>query len=83
MTISWWQNLNLTMNKLLPIFQQFGELQERTVTAKDTRRHGNTETSHISVCFDHETGKVQERSCRLDLRQINKSFADKALARAA
>ena len=80
MTIDWWLNLNLDVNKLLPTLQQFGELQEWTRESKGSRRFGDDETNDISVCFDHETKKVQTLSCRLDLREIDKSFINKALS---
>ena len=80
LTISWWSNLNLHVNELLPTLQQFGELQEWTATISGTRSFGDTETNDISVCFDHQTNKVQELSCRLDLRQIEKGFVSKFLS---
>ena len=83
MTIQWWLNLNLHINELLPTLQKFGELQEWTATAQGTRKFGDTETNDISVCFEHQTNKVQELSCRLDLRQIDKEFIKKALSLAA
>lgn len=80
MTIQWWQNLNLDINELLPLLQQFGELQEWTAQTDGLRRFGDTETNDISVGFDHQTNKVQEVSCRLDLRQIDKGFVSKLLS---
>jgi hypothetical protein len=80
LTISWWTNLNLPINELLPILQKFGDLQEWTATANGTRSFGDTETNDISVCFDPATNKVEELSCRLDLRQLEKGFIEKALA---
>ena len=80
LTISWWTNLNLDINVLLPTLQQFGELQEWTTTCDGLRRFGDTETNDISVSFDDKTNKVEELSCRLDLRQIDKGFIDKMLS---
>lgn len=80
LTIAWWKNLNLDINHILPILQQFGALQQWTATSEGLRRFGDTETNDISVCFDHETKLVEELSCRLDLRQIDKEFIDKALS---
>jgi hypothetical protein len=80
MTIQWWLNLNLDINKLLPTLQEFGELQEWTATCDGLRCFGDTETNDISVSFDHQTNTVQELSCRLDLRQIDKGFVNKFLS---
>ena len=80
LTVQWWLNSNLDINELLPILQQFGELQEWTATCNGLRRFGDTETNDISVSFDHLTNKVQELSCRLDLRQIDKAFVNRLLS---
>jgi hypothetical protein len=80
LTVPWWTNVNLHVNELLPRLQQFGELQEWTATASGTRIFGDTETNDISVCFDHQTHKVKEVSCRLDLRKIDKGFVAKFLS---
>jgi hypothetical protein len=80
LTVSWWANLNLDINELLPKLQQFGELQEWTAQTNGLRNFGDTETNDISVSFDHQTKKVQELSCRLDLRQIDKDFVGKFLS---
>ena len=79
LTNSWWSNVNLDINLLLPTLQKFGELQEWTSTCDGLRRFGDTETNDISVSFNHRTNKVQELSSRLDLRQIDKGFIRKAL----
>lgn len=80
LTIWWWKNLNLDINLILPLLQQFGALQEWTATCAGLRCFGDTEANDISVCFDHETKIVEELSCRLDLRQIDKEFIDKAIS---
>ena len=80
LTISWWSNLNLDINKLLPTLQKIGKLQEWTARANGLRRFGDTEANDISVCFDLKTNKVEELSCRLDLRQIDKDFTKKTLS---
>ncbi len=78
LTIHWWLNLNLNIAELLPLLQQFGDIQEWTARTESLRSYGDTETNDISVCFDSNTSKVQELSCRLDLRKIDKEFIDKA-----
>jgi hypothetical protein len=83
LTISWWLNLNININELLPTLKEFGELQEWSAKAIGLRRFGDTETNDISVCFDNETHNIEEVSCRIDLRKVNKGFIDKALALAA
>jgi hypothetical protein len=82
LTVQWWLTFNLDINELLLTLQQFGELQEWTARTGGLRSFGDTDTNDISVCFDHQTNKVQELSCRLDLRQINKSFVSKFLSHA-
>ena len=49
----------------------------------DLEVFGNTDTNDISVCFNDTTKVVEEISCRLDLRQFDKSFIDKVLSLAA
>ena len=80
LTIQWWLNLNLDINELLPTLQQFGELQEWTSRTNGLRSFGDTETNDISVCFNDITKIVEEVSCRLDLRKIDKSFIEKVLS---
>jgi hypothetical protein len=80
LTVQWWLNLNLDVNELLLLLQQFGELQKWTAQTNGLRSFGDTETNDISVSFDHQTNKVQDLSCRLDLRQIDKSFESELLS---
>lgn len=80
LTIHWWLNLNLDTNKLLPLLQQFGDLQEWTSRTEGLRSFGDSEANDISICFDSKTDKVDELSCRLDLRQIDKNFVDKVFS---
>lgn len=78
--IPWWLNLDLDTHKLLPLLQQFGELQDWTTRTEGLRSFGNTEANDISVCYDNKRDKVEELSCRLDLRQVDKSFIDKVFS---
>jgi hypothetical protein len=80
LTIHWWHNLNLDTNKLLPLLQQFGDLQEWTSSTEELRSFGDTAANDISIYFDNKTDKVLELSCRLDLRQIDKNFIDKVFS---
>jgi hypothetical protein len=80
LTVDWWLSLNIDINELLPLVQQFGELQQWTADMEGTRSFGNDETNDISVCFDNKNNKVLCLSCRLDLRQIDLEFINKALA---
>jgi hypothetical protein len=80
LTVQWWLNLNLDFSELLPLLQRFGELQEWTAQTNGLWSFGDTETNDISVFFDHQTNIVQDLSCRLDLRQIDKSFISKFLS---
>jgi hypothetical protein len=80
MTIQWWLNLNHNFNKLLPILQQFGKVQEWTAQSEGFRKFGDTETNDISVGFDPETNLVQELSCRLDVSKIDEDIIKKILA---
>ena len=80
LTIQWWLNLSLDINKFLPLLQQFGDMQGWTAKAESIRSFGGTETNDITVCFGNKTRKVEEVSCRLDLRQIDKDFVNKVLS---
>ena len=80
LTIHWWHNLNLVTNKLLPLLQQFGDLQEWTSRTEGLRSFGDSEANDISICYDNKTDKVEELSCRIDLRQIDKNFIDKVFS---
>lgn len=80
LTVSWWTSLNLDIKALLPTLQLFGELQEWTARTEGLRSFGDKETNDISVCFDNETKIVQELSCRLDLRKIDKGFVGKFIS---
>ena len=80
MTIRWWTNLNLDISELLPTLQQFGKLQDWTARTEGLRTFGDTETNDISVSFDYPTNKVQELSCRLNLRQIDIAFVSRLLS---
>ncbi|SOD14601.1 hypothetical protein [Pedobacter xixiisoli] len=78
--IHWWLNLNVDTKELLPLLQQFGDLQEWTSKTDGLRSFGDTETNDISICFDNKTNKVEELSCRLDLRNVDKFFIKKVLS---
>jgi hypothetical protein len=80
LTIHWWLNLNLNADDFFALLQQFGDVQEWTASTDSLRSFGDTETNDISVCFDSRTNKVQELSCRLDLRDIDRDFIDKVLS---
>ncbi len=80
LTIHWWLNLNLDTNEILPLLQHFGDLQEWTSRTEGLRSFGDTESNEISICYDNKTDKVEELSCRLDLRQIDKNFIYKVFS---
>ena len=80
LTIHWWLNLNLDTNKILPLLHQFGDMQEWTSRTEGLRSFGDTKANDISICYDNKTDKVEEISCRLDLRSIDKHFVDKVFS---
>lgn len=80
LTIPWWLNLNINLTNILPLLEAFGAIQNWTQNADGLRSFGDTETSDISVCFNDTTKVVEEISCRLDLRQLDKRFIDKILS---
>jgi hypothetical protein len=80
LTIQWWIDLNLNLDNFLPQLKTFGDVQCWTQNADGLMSFGDTETNDISVCFDITTKIVEEVSCRLDLRQLDKSFIDKVLS---
>ena len=80
LTIHWWLNLNLNITEFLPLLKRFGDIQEWTAQTEGLRSFGDTETNDLTVCFNHQTDKVQELSCRFDLRQIDKDFIKKVLS---
>ena len=80
LTIHWWLDLNINLDSFLILLNTFGNIQSWTQNADGLRSFGDTETNDISVCFDINTKTVQEVSCRLDLRQFDKSFIDKVLS---
>ena len=80
MTIHWWLDLNINLEDILPLLKTFGDIQSWTQNADGLRNFGNREMNDISVCFDNTTKIVEEISCRLDLRQLDKDFIDKVLS---
>jgi hypothetical protein len=80
LTIHWWLDLNINLDTILPLLITFGEIQSWTQNADGLRSFGDTDTNDISVCFDNTTKIVVEVSCRVDLRQLDKSFIDKVLS---
>jgi hypothetical protein len=80
LTIQWWLDLNINLDNILPILKTFGDIQSWTQNSDGLRSFGDTDTNDISVCFDHKTKIVEEISCRLDLRQLDKYFMDKVLS---
>jgi len=79
LTIHWWLDLNINVDNILPLLITFGDLQTWTQNADGLRSFGDTDTNDISVCFNNTTKIVEEVSCRLDLRQLDKSFIDKII----
>jgi hypothetical protein len=80
LTIHWWLDLNINLEDILPLLKTFGDIQSWTQNADGLRNFGNREMNDISVCFDNTTKIVEEISCRLDLRQLDKDFIDKVLS---
>ncbi len=80
LAVQWWLPLNIDISTLLPILRQFGDLQEWTAHLEGLRSFGDSEANDVCVCFRPDTGKVEEFSCRLDLRQVNKDFVGRLLS---
>jgi hypothetical protein len=79
LTIFWWLDLNINFDNFLPLLKTFGDIQSWTENSDGLRRFGDTDTNDICVCFNDSTNIVEEVSCRLDLRQLDKSFINKVL----
>lgn len=79
-TTHWWLDLNIKLDSLMPLLNAFGDVQSWTQDADGLRRFGDTDTNDISVCFDNTTNIIEEVSCRLDLRQLDKNFINKVLS---
>lgn len=77
--INWWADLNLTTDKITPILRQFGNVQEWTLRTESLRSFGDVKGNDISVGFDSRSDKIEELSCRIDLRQIDKNIIEKIL----
>ena len=80
LTFSWWLDLKINIDNLLPLLKTFGDTQSWTEASNGLRSFGDTDTNDISVCFSDTTNLVEELSCRIDLRQPNKVFIDKVLS---
>lgn len=80
LTIHWWLDLNISLDTFLPLLKSFGDIQTWTQNTEGLRSFGDTESNDISVCFDNVTNIVEEVSCRLDLRNLDKKFIDKVLS---
>jgi hypothetical protein len=83
LTINWWKNLSLDISSLYSALMQFCELHEWTRQGDSLISFGDLDTNDISVCFNHETNFVEEFSCRLDLRNIDKHFVSNILSLAS
>lgn len=80
LSIPWWINLHVNVGNLLPLLQQFGELQEWTSEINGLRSFGDDETNDISVSYNKRTEMVDDLSCRLDLRKIDRDFIAKVFS---
>lgn len=80
LTVHWWLDLNITLDNILPLLKTFGDIQSWTQNTDGLKSFGDTDTNDISVCFKDTTKIVEEISCRLDLRQLDKGFMDKVLS---
>ena len=80
LTIHWWLDLNINLDNFLPLLKIFGDIQSWTQNSDGLRSFGDTDTNDISVCFNDSTNLVEEVSCSLDLRQLDKGFIDKVLS---
>ena len=80
LTIHWWLDLNINLDSLMPQLNTFGDIQSWTQNAEGLRSFGDTHRNDISVCFDNTTKIIEEVSCRLDLRKLDKSFLNKVLS---
>lgn len=80
LTIHWWLDLNINLNNFLPLATTFGGIQSWTQDADGLRSFGDVDSNDFSICFNDQTNMVEEVSCRLDLRQIDRSFIDKVIS---
>ncbi|MCO5945344.1 hypothetical protein [Mucilaginibacter flavidus] len=77
-TIRWWLDLKVSTDDLYPLIKEGNTLNERTIPG--LMNFGNVDTNHIDVCFDENTNQVEELSCRVDLREVDKVFVNKIFA---
>jgi hypothetical protein len=74
LTVHWWADLNIKLNDFVPLVQMISPLQKVTQNAEGMRNFGNADTNDISVLFNDDTLLVEEVNCRIDLRQVDKTF---------
>ena len=80
LTISWWLDLDINKNDFLPLLKPFGDIQKWTEQTNGIRSFGDSRNNDITVCFNDNTHKVEEVSCRIDLRLPDKNFIGNVLS---
>ena len=75
--IEWWRDINVDIDRFLPILKQFGKIQGWTQYSDSVRSFGEVEADDVSVTFDEKKQMVLEFHCRVDLRKIDREFLNK------
>ncbi|HEY9001390.1 MAG TPA: hypothetical protein VIM89_08550 [Mucilaginibacter sp.] len=71
LTINWWNKFIVTIDQLFPFIKN---IVESPNGIDGLRYFGDADTNNICVSFDENTNQVDEVSCRVDLRKLDKDF---------
>jgi hypothetical protein len=75
LTIRWWDNVNSKFSDIEPLMNVFTKPIDRSGVHSDTKRYGDDQTSDIFISLTAESF-INEFSCRIDLRVIDKAFIE-------
>jgi hypothetical protein len=71
LTINWWYKSTITVKELFPILKNIPESQS---DIDGLKYFGDADTNNICVSLKYNTNQIDEVSCRIDLRKLDKDF---------
>ena len=75
LTIRWWEKVNSKFTDIEPLIDAFTKPIEWSKKYTDSRSYGDNDTNDIYFALTTE-GFIDEFSCRIDLRSLDKRFIE-------
>jgi hypothetical protein len=71
LTINWWDKSIITISQLFPVLKNIPQSQS---DIDGLKYFGDADTNNICISLKENTNQIDEVSCRIDLRKLDKNF---------